>query len=246
MARLINYNAKRNKPATGLLKVDAMSTTQDVNDSTGTNLANTNIIWNDSANSNYREQFTSILNAANQTGQLFGKPRESGTIGGITTEVYTLSSNQLDLPIFTFSKSIGGITRAFEIVPSTIDDSDSIYESSPVPGTGLTYSYRSDGSGDSSNNTGFFFLFKQGTMQQQTFSVNTAVTNFIQSLEVANINDTDVWLYKLAFVPVLFGVRYVIIPVGSTDVPPLPNAIELMKPCPALATLSAKAILIFS
>ena len=197
LARLINYNAKRNKPATGLLKVDAMSTTQDVNDSTGTNLANTNIIWNDSANSNYREQFTSILNAANQTGQLFGKPRESGTIGGITTEVYTLSSNQLDLPIFTFSKSIGGITRAFEIVPSTIDDSDSIYESSPVPGTGLTYSYRSDGSGDSSNNTGFFFLFKQGTMQQQTFSVNTAVTNFIQSLEVANINDTDVWLYKL-------------------------------------------------
>ena len=53
-------------------------------DSTGTNLANSNIIWNDSANSNYREQFTAILNAANQTGQLFGNPRESGTIGGIT------------------------------------------------------------------------------------------------------------------------------------------------------------------
>jgi hypothetical protein len=197
LARLINYNAKRNQPATGLLKIDSISTTQDVQDSSGTNLANSNIIWNDSANSNYREQFTAILNAANQTGQLFGNPRESGTIGGITTEVYTLSSNQLDLPIFKFQKAVGGVSRSFEIVPSTITDSDSIYESSPVPGTGLTYTYRSDGSGDSSNNTGFFFLFKQGTMQNQEFTVDTAITNYVKSFETSNINNTDVWLYKL-------------------------------------------------
>ena len=197
LARLINYNAKRNQPATGMLKIDSISTTQDVTDSSGTNLANSNIIWNDSANSNYREQFTAILNAANQTGQLFGNPRESGSIGGINTEVYTLSSNQLDLPIFKFSNSIGGITRGFEIVPSTITDSESIYESSPVPGTGLTYTYRSDGSGDSSNNTGFFFLFKQGQMQNQEFAVDTAITNYIKSFETSNINNSDVWLYKL-------------------------------------------------
>jgi len=197
LARLINYNAKRNKTATGLLKIDAVSTTQDVNDSSGTNLANSTVIWNDSANSNYREQFTTILNAANQTGQLFGNPREAGTIGGITTELYTLSSNQLDLPIFTFSKEIGGTNRSFEIVPSTINDSESIYESSPVPGTGLTYVFRNDGSGDSSNNTGYFFLFKQGQLQQTDFTVNTAVTNYIKSLNNTNINDSDVWLYKL-------------------------------------------------
>ena len=197
LARLINYNAKRNRPATGLLKIDSITTTQDVRDSSGTNLANANIIWNDSANANYREQFTTVLNAANQTGQLFGKPRESGTIGGITTEVYTLSSNQLDLPIFKFQSSIGGTTRSFEIVPSTITDSDSIYESTPVPGTGITYTYRSDGSGDSSNNTGFFFLFKQGVMENQEFTIDTSVTNYIQSLDAQNINDTDVYLYKL-------------------------------------------------
>ncbi len=120
LARLINYNAKRNKPATGLLKIDSISTTQDVLDSSGTNLANSTVIWNDSANANYREQFTAIFNAANQSGQIFGNPRESGKIGGIDTEVYTLSSNQLDLPIFKFQKAVGGTTRAFEIVPSTI------------------------------------------------------------------------------------------------------------------------------
>ncbi len=197
LARLINYNAKRNQPATGLLKIDSISTTQDVLDSSGTNLANSSIIWNDSANSNYREQFTAILNAANQSGQIFGKPRESGTIGGISTEVYTLASNQLDLPIFKFSTSVGGIGRSFEIVPSAISGSDSIYESDPIAGSGLTYSYRSDGSGDSSNNTGFFFLFKQGTLEQTDFTIDTAVTNFVRPIDISNINETDVWLYKL-------------------------------------------------
>ena len=197
LARLINYNAKRNQPATGLLKIDSISTTQDVLDSTGTNLANSNVIWNDSANSNYKEQFTTILNVANQTGQVFGSPREAGTIGGITTEVYTLSSNQLDLPIFAFNKDIGGTQRQFEIVPSTINDSESIYESSPIPGTGITYTYRSDGSGDSSNNTGFFFLFKQGTIEKDEFSIDTAITNYVKNLSTTNVNNTDVWLYKL-------------------------------------------------
>ncbi len=197
LARLINYNAKRNLPSTGLLKVVALSTTQDVRDSTGTNLANATVIWNDSANSNYREQFVSIMNAANQTGQLFGKPRESGSIGGITTETYTLSSNQSDIPVFSFSKTIGGINRRFEIVSSSIDGSESIYESDPIPGTGLTYTYRSDGAGDSSNNTGFFFLFKQGQLLQEEFTINRSVTNNIKSLANSDINDTDVWLYKL-------------------------------------------------
>ena len=197
LARLINYNAKRNKPATGLLKIVSLSTTQDVTDSSGTNLANNTVIWNDGSNSNYREQFTAILNAANQTGQLFGKPRDSKKIGGIDTEVYTISSSQLGLPIFTFSKTIGGSSKNFEIVPLTIADSDSIYEASPVDGTGLTYAFRNDGAGDSSSNTGFFFLFKQGSLQNQEFTVDNAITNYVKNINTSNINDTDVWLFKL-------------------------------------------------
>ena len=197
LARLISYNAKRNQSATGLLKIDSISTTEDVFDSTGTNLGNSTIIWNDSANNNYREQFTAILNAANSPGQLFGKPRESGSIGGIQTEVYTLNSSQNDLPIFTFSSSIGGTTRGFEIVPSTINNSETIYEGAPINGAGLTYTYRTDGSGDSSNNTGYFFLFKQGNIRYEDFVVSNPTTNFIKNIDVANINNSDVWLYKL-------------------------------------------------
>ena len=197
LARLINYNAKRNKPATGLLKIDTISTTQDVTDSTGTNLANSTIVWNDSANSNYREQFIAVLNAANQTGQIFGKPRDKSNIGGVDTELYTLASNQNGLPIFNFTQTTSGIDRNFEVVPSAITDSESVYEFAPVDGTGLTYTYRSDGSGDSSNNTGFFFLFKQGTLQSNDFSVETATTNFVRSINVKNINDSDVWLFAI-------------------------------------------------
>ena len=197
LARLINYNAKRNLPATGLLKIDSISTTQNVNDSSGTNLADQTIIWNDSANSNYRQQFTAILNAANQTGQLFGNPREKQSVGGVDTEVYTLSTNQSDLPIYQFTKDIGGTSRTFEIVPSTVNDSESIYESAPVPGSGLTYTYRNDGAGDGSVNTGYFFLFKQGVMENNEFTVDTAITNYVRSLTTSNVNNNDVWLYKL-------------------------------------------------
>ena len=197
LARLINYNAKRNLPATGLLKIDSISTTQSVNDSSGTNLADQTIIWNDSANSNYRQQFTAILNAANQTGQLFGNPREKQSVGGVDTEVYTLSTNQSDLPIYQFTKDIGGTARTFEIVPSTVNDSESIYESAPVPGSGLTYTYRNDGAGDGSVNTGYFFLFKQGVMENNEFTVDTAITNYVRSLTTSNVNNNDVWLYKL-------------------------------------------------
>ena len=197
LARLINYTAKRNTPATGLLKLDSIQTTENVLDSTGTDLANQNIVWNDSANSNYREQFIAILNAANQTGQLFGSPRESSDINGIKTETYTLSTNQIDLPMYKFSKPVGGITRQFEIVPSTIEDSESIYESRPLNGTGFTYIYRTDGAGDSSNNTGFFFMFKQGTINNFDFTIDSAETNFVRSVPATNVNNNDIWLYRL-------------------------------------------------
>ena len=197
LARLINYNAKRNLPATGLLKLDTVSTTQSVTDSSGANLSNVTVVWNDATNSNYREQFIAILNAANVSGQRFGKPRAESTIGGIRTQTYTVNSTNTDLPVFKFSKTVSGLQRQFEIVPAEITNSESIYESAPVPGTGFSYLYRTDGTGDSSNNTGFFTLFKQGILNSTEFSIDTPTTNYVQPINVENINDTDVWLYKL-------------------------------------------------
>jgi len=197
LARLINYNAKRNQTATGLLKITSVSTTQDVRDTSGNSLANTTVVWNDGTNSNYREQFINILNAANVEGQRFSKPKESDDIAGIKTETYTVNSINTDVPIFTFSRGIGGVSRTFEIVPAAISASESIYEQAPVPGTGFTYLYRIDGAGDSSPNTGFFALFKQGSLASQDFAIAQPTTNYVQPINVNNINNTDTWLYKL-------------------------------------------------
>ena len=197
LARLINYNAKRNKPATGLLKLVSVRTTQNVTDSSGTNLSNSTVVWNDSTNANYREQIINILNAANVDGQRFGKPLELDNIGGIKTEIYTVNTTNVDVPMFQFTKNVSGITRNFEIVPASISNSESIYELSPIQGGGMTYVYRTDGAGDSSPNTGFFFLFKQGSLTSNTFSINQPTTNYVKSISVNNINNDDVWLYEL-------------------------------------------------
>ena len=56
LAQLVSYVPKRNRAATGLLKITAISTTDNVIDSTGVNLANTTIVWNDPSNANWYQQ----------------------------------------------------------------------------------------------------------------------------------------------------------------------------------------------
>ena len=197
LARLINYNAKRNRSSIGLLKFEAISTSEDVKDSAGTSLAGMTVRWNDAANPNYREHFINILDAVNNSGQTHGKPLESGTIGNIKTEVYVTRSRNTDVPMYAFSRAISGITRKFEIVPSTINNTESITERVPFQGAGFSYVYRTDGAGDSSNNTGFFALFKQGTLQAEDFTISESTTNLVKSLSANNINDTDLWLWQV-------------------------------------------------
>lgn len=197
LARLINYNAKRNKPAVGLLKFTSVSTTQDIRDSAGNSLANVTVGWNDATNPNFKEQFTGILSSVNQSTQKFGKPLESNSIGGINTEIYVVNSSNADLPIFTFNRAVSGVSRNFEIVPATITGQESIYELPPTPGSGFRYVFRNDGAGDNSPNTGFFCLFKQGTMASEQFTISQPTTNFVKTIATNDINNDDVWLYKL-------------------------------------------------
>ena len=50
LARLISYNANRNIAANGLLKIESISTTEDVIDANNNNLSNQTVIWNDATN----------------------------------------------------------------------------------------------------------------------------------------------------------------------------------------------------
>jgi hypothetical protein len=90
LAKLISYNPKRNISASGFLKVDSVSTTETVYDSNGINLSGLVISWADSANDNWYEQFTAVINAGLLSTQSVGKPSNTQLINGITNDEYQI------------------------------------------------------------------------------------------------------------------------------------------------------------
>lgn len=198
LARLVSYNPKRNIAANGLLKVESISTTEDIYDGNGTNLSNQTIIWNDSTNANWYEQFVKILNAALPVNNMFGRPIKKKTIDGIVTEQYRFNGTNNNIPTYSFSKSINNTNTVFEIVSTGInDDTNSLYEEEPLPGNKLAFVYRDNGQGSGSNNTGFFFHFRQGKLNENVFEIDTPAPNTVVNIDTDNINNSDVWLYKL-------------------------------------------------
>jgi len=197
LAQLINYNPKRNTPANGFLKITSISTTENITDANGVNLSNTPIAWNDPSNSNWYQQFLTVINNAMPADITFGKPYDRKSISGIPTEQYKINSAITDVPLFTFSKSVSGVSMEFEIVSSTFAESTYIKESTPLPGSNFSFIFRNDSRGSASANTGFFVHFRQGTLGVSSFSVDTPVANEVVGIDIANINDTDVWLWQL-------------------------------------------------
>ena len=61
LANLVNYNPKRNFAGQGFLKITSVQTTEQVRDINGINLSNAVILWNDTANPNWQEQFNLSL-----------------------------------------------------------------------------------------------------------------------------------------------------------------------------------------
>ena len=196
LARLLSYNPKRNQAANGLLRIESISTTEEITDSNNINLENQTISWNDPSNPDWYEQFIRIMNAALPVNGTFGRPNKRETINGIPTEQYRFNSTNTDIPAFSFTKTIDGKSSIFEIV-STDVTSDSIVEEAPFPGNNFAFLYREDGRGVASSNTGFFCHFRQGSLDQGTFNITNPSTNQVVAVDARNVNQSDIWLYKL-------------------------------------------------
>jgi hypothetical protein len=197
LARLLSYNPKRNQPANGLLKFTSVQTTETVLDSNGRNLSNQTIIWNDSANANWFEQFIKVINAATPESSQFGKPIDSAVINGVPTQQYRFNATNTEVPVYGFTKTVNGRNMNFEVVSSTFKESDEIYEEPPFPTNSLAFLYRDDGGGASSSNSGFFAHFRQGSLQESNFTIDRPSTTETVDLDASNINNEDVWLYDL-------------------------------------------------
>ena len=197
LARLISYNAKRNIAAQGLLKFTTVSTTENVIDSNGRNVSGQVIAWNDSSNANWYDQFIKVMNAAFPTTQQFGRPADKATIYDIPTEQYRFNSSNTGIPVYGFTKTVAGRPMNFEVTSTTFKGQGYIYEEAPSAGNTLACVYRDDGRGAGSAGSGFFLNFVQGTLNTGSFSIAQPSSNESVDIDADNINNSDVWLYKL-------------------------------------------------
>ena len=197
LAELVSYTPKRNTAASGFLKVQSISTTEGVIDFTGVNLSNITVNWNDTTNANWLEQFTVIVNAALDNSQRFGRPGNSQTILGVDTEEYALNLIQGFLPVVPFTSTINGTAMGFEAVCATSQNETFVYEPSPAPNGTFNVLYRNDKQGYASPNTGYFFLFKQGSLQDLDFNLGERISNRVVNVNIEGINNEDTWLYQL-------------------------------------------------
>lgn len=197
LARMLGYNPRRNVPASGLLKIDAVRTTETLTDSLGNELNNLNIYFDDANNPDSYEQFITVINAALSTGNRFTTPVKTGTVGGIQSEIYEIQT-QLTAPLaYSFKTSVSGITRSFEVVNSDFKDGGVFEEVHPDVSNNFNIIYRNDGQGISSNNTGFFVMFKQGTLSTTVLDFDNPVENRVEDISIAGINETDVFLQEV-------------------------------------------------
>jgi hypothetical protein len=197
LANLVSYTPKRNTEASGYLKVFSVQTTENVIDYNGVNLANVTINWADPSNFDWQEQFTAIVNASLTNSQQVGRPGARNTILGVRTDEYTINLVPGFLPVIPYTATVDGVNMPFEAVTSTAAGKSFIYEPAPLPNGQFNMLFRNDELGFASANTGYFFLFKQGVLQNQDFNLPERIANRAVNINIEGINNTDRWLYQL-------------------------------------------------
>jgi len=197
LANLVSYTPKRNTSASGYLKIFSVTTTENVTDVNGINLANITINWADPTNFNWQEQFSAIINASLVSSQRIGRPGNRTEILGIDTSEYTVNLVPGYLPVIPYTATVDGISMPFEAVNATAVNKDYIYEPSPQPNGEFNILFRNDLLGFNSANTGYFFLFKQGVLQNQDFNLADRISNRTVNINIEGCNNDDHWLYQL-------------------------------------------------
>ncbi len=197
LANLVSYTPKRNQPAQGYLKVLSVSTTENIIDYNGINLSNVTVDWNDPTNGNWLEQFTAIINAALVDSQKFGRPGNNANILGVRTDEYAINMVPGTMPVVSYTATVDGVNMPFEAVNATSTGRTYIYEPAPRPNDRFNVLYRNDQQGFGSENTGFFFFFKQGVLQNQDFNLAEAISNRTVNINIEGCNQDDHWLYQL-------------------------------------------------
>ncbi len=197
LANLVSYTPKRNTAAQGLLKVFNVTTTENVVDYNGVNLSNVTVDWADPTNPDWQEQFTAIINASLVDTQKVGRPGNRQTLLGVRTDEYAINLVPGFLPVVPYTATVDGVSMPFEAMTSTSVGQDYLYEPSPQPNQPFNILFRNDSLGFQSANTGYFFMFKQGVLQNQDFNLAERLSNRTVNINIEGVNNDDRWLFQL-------------------------------------------------
>jgi len=197
LARMLSYTPKRNIALSGLFKLSGVETNEPITDSLDRDLNNTTIFWNDVNNPDSFEQFTTILNAVFNSNNPFGRPFKTGTIGNIPTDIYRLNNVPNVEVAYNLNISIRGDQVPFDVVNPDFTDGEFFFERPPNPADNFHVIYRNDGEGLGSENTGFFLMFKQGTLERQDNRYDLPVRNRTLDININNINEDDVYVQEI-------------------------------------------------
>lgn len=196
LAKYISYNASRNLTPRGMVKITSIRTTERVVDSNGKDLSNKAIRWNDPDNPDWKEHFMLVMNKVLQ--QQFGTvlPTDRIQVQDVLFELYTLRNAPLASNVLSYNISVADNTFPMELISSELSNFGP-KEKRPEHNQQLNILYLRDGLGDSSDNTGFFFFTKQGTLKRQRLEFDGVLPNQSISIDDNNINHTDIWLNNI-------------------------------------------------
>jgi hypothetical protein len=196
LAKLLSYNPNRNIPLRGLVKMTSVSTTERLFDSNGNDLSNVTVRWNDPNNSNWKEQFILIMNKVMD--QNFGtvSPSDRTQVQGVLFERYKLTNNTLSTNTLPYAITVSNENLPMELVSSDLNEFGPL-ETRPEQNLQLAILYLNDGLGDSSDNTGFFFFTKQGSLQRTEATFDGITPNQTFDVLISNSNETDVFVNNI-------------------------------------------------
>jgi len=196
LAKFLSYNVSRNIAARGLVKIQNISTSEDVFDNNGNNLANVTIVWNDPNNPNWKEQFILVMNRVLK--QNFGSvnPAERIQVDDVLFELYEWENIPFRNGVYPYSTTVSGESIPMELTPVALLTSGP-EEKRPERSSAFSLLYGSDGLGDSSDTTGFFLFTKQGALSFQTNTFDGVTPNQTLTVPTDDINDTDVWINSI-------------------------------------------------
>ena len=147
MAKTLGYNKTRPINARGFMKITSVRTNQAVFDSNGVSLSNRSIVWNDTNNVDWYENFVTVLNAAFTKESSVENPSNAMTNLNIENFLHIVNENSASSSVkFPFTANIGGKSRNFEAVRAEFDG-NSVVESDPNLASKMTFVQRSDGLG---------------------------------------------------------------------------------------------------